>query len=86
MIISPVLWENFKISGLNYRKADFEKTWSVYEDMENIIVTGTIGRSETDIEFFTVLIKKGVIKFIEIGNEKTGHYPKNIIPYSKTVD
>lgn len=83
MIITPLLWENFEISGLDYRKTDFEKTWSVYEDKENIIVTGTVGRSKTDIEFFTVLIDNGEITFIEIGNDKMGHYPENIIPYSK---
>lgn len=82
-MIGPVIRERFSKVGFNYRMEENQEYWSLYEDKDYIIVTGTASRTKTDYEFFTLLILKGEIVYAGIGNDEMGEYPKDIIPYSK---
>lgn len=85
-MIGPVVRERFSKVGFNYRMKENQESWSLYEDKEYIIVTGTAGRTKTDYEFFTLLILKGEIIYVGIGADEMGEYPKDIIPFSKEKD
>lgn len=82
-MIGPAIRERFSQVGFNYRMEENQEYWSLYEDKEYIIVTGTAGRTKTDYEFFTLLILKGEIVYVGIGADEMGEYPKDIIPFSK---
>ena len=82
-MIGPAVRERFSEIGFSYRMQENQKSWSLYEDKDYIIVTGTASRSKTDYEIFTILILKGDIVYVGIGADEMGEYPKDIIPLSK---
>jgi hypothetical protein len=82
-MIGPAIRKRFSQVGFNYRMEENQEYWSLYEDKDCIIVTGTAGRTKTDYEFFTLLMLKEEVVYAGIGADEMGEYPKDIIPFSK---
>lgn len=81
--IGPTLQEIFIQTGFSYRISESQENWSIYEDKDNLIITGSVSRSQKEFETFTILISEGEIIYVSIGDDERGNYPKDIIPFSK---
>ena len=79
------LIDNFSSIGFGHRIKEIKENWNIYEDNGFVIFTGSVAKTDKDIFVFTLVYKnEGGVKFNlvyeQIGKEKKGKYPDNIIP------
>ena len=83
-VFYPIIIDGFIKDGFAYRIKENSELWRVYSDKEFYILIGTIAKNDNDLFMFTMVYQKAVDSWkiidLEIGNQKIGNYPKNIIP------
>ncbi len=84
--LDPII-SSFDSLGYGHRINEITETWNLYEDQNYLIMTGSVAKTDDEIYIFTIVYndrKNGNFKIVyeEIGNDKSGKYPEDIIPFN----
>ena len=85
LFIEQDLFSTFTEMGFGHRIQEIKENWNIYEDKEFVIITGSVAKEDNDIYMFTIVLEdadsgKFHSKYIQIGSDISGTYPRNIIP------